>query len=343
MIANLAYADKNRSVDNRVGNTQEGDGWNFRGKGLIQLTGRENYTKANAYTLKYEKTDILKNPDIVSKDIKIAVLTSMAFFKWKGLIAESNGTPKTKKISEKVGNNVVDSHIQKQKAFSEYTSKIFKTSECDWKEIEIKTIGNRAPWMEIALNEARAMKGCYEGDEPMYTKAKSYLVYCKNNADPTDGENGPWCASYMNWCIGKTKNAKNKNQPYSHLKSAGSLAPINHDEYKNIPEPIYGCLVVYKATNGSGKGHTGFLYGKTKDGQYILLGGNQGDSIRFSSYGKSFTYNGVTKVLKGFYIPTDYENKDADKLRDGDIYESSAVVNKKYGIKPAPKKENKSN
>lgn len=343
MIANLAYADKNRNVNNRIGNTQEGDGWNFRGKGLIQLTGRENYNKANAYTLKYEQVDILKNSDIVAKDIKIAVLTSMAFYKWNGLIAKSNGTLRNKLISEEVGNNVGDSHSEKQKAFNDYTSKIFKTSECDWKEIEIKKIGNRAPWMEIALAEAKAMKGCDEGEEPMYTKAKSYLVYCNNNAKPTDGFNGPWCAAYMNWCISKTKNAKNKNEPYSHLNSAGSLAPLNHDEYKNIPEAIYGCLVVYEATNGSGKGHTGFLYGKTKEGQFILLGGNQGDSIRFSGYGKSFTYEGVTKTFKGFYIPSDYEIKDADKLKDSDIYESSVAVNKKYSIKPAPKKENKSN
>lgn len=331
MIANLAYADKNRDINNRVGNTQEGDGWKFRGKGLIQLTGRENYAKANTYTLKYEKIDILKDPDIVAKDIRIAVLTSMAYFKWNGLIAKSNGFPDNKLVSKGVGLEVGNSYVQKQNAFDNYTSKTFKTSECDWKEIEIKIIGNRAPWMEVALNEAKAMKGCYEGEEPMYTKAKSYLVYCKIKAEPTNGDEGPWCAAFMNWCISKTKNAKNK--PFSHLNSAGSLAPINNNKYKKIGEPIYGCLVIYKATNGSGKGHTGFLFGKTKDNRFILLGGNQGDSIRFSSYGKSFTYNGITKAFEGFYIPADYEPKEADKLNDSDIYESVAEINKKFGIK----------
>jgi putative chitinase len=41
-IANYVYMDEFRKY--KMGNTQDGDGWRFRGRGLKQLTGRENYT-----------------------------------------------------------------------------------------------------------------------------------------------------------------------------------------------------------------------------------------------------------------------------------------------------------
>lgn len=46
MIANRVYNDAYRKY--KMGNTQEGDGWRFRGRGLKQLTGRDNYTRFGA-------------------------------------------------------------------------------------------------------------------------------------------------------------------------------------------------------------------------------------------------------------------------------------------------------
>ena len=43
MIANYVYMDEFRKY--KMGNVKDGDGWLFRGRGLKQLTGRENYTK----------------------------------------------------------------------------------------------------------------------------------------------------------------------------------------------------------------------------------------------------------------------------------------------------------
>lgn len=45
-IANYVYQDEFRKY--KMGNVNEGDGWLFRGRGLKQLTGRENYTRFGA-------------------------------------------------------------------------------------------------------------------------------------------------------------------------------------------------------------------------------------------------------------------------------------------------------
>lgn len=47
-IANYVYDDRNPARRNKLGNVRDGDGWKFRGSGLIHLTGRFNYTRFGA-------------------------------------------------------------------------------------------------------------------------------------------------------------------------------------------------------------------------------------------------------------------------------------------------------
>lgn len=56
MIANKVYA-------NRMGNGNEasGDGWKYRGKGFIQLTGKDNYKALSKST----GTDYVANPELL--------------------------------------------------------------------------------------------------------------------------------------------------------------------------------------------------------------------------------------------------------------------------------------
>ena len=69
-IANRVYA-------NRMGNGPEssGDGWKFRGRGFLQLTGHDNYKALSQYI---NRPDIMDNPDLVAGEL--AIESALWFF-----------------------------------------------------------------------------------------------------------------------------------------------------------------------------------------------------------------------------------------------------------------------
>lgn len=73
-IANVVYA--NRMAN---GDTASGDGWRFRGRGYIQLTGKGNYTKFD----KMVAENILEQPDLVAN--KYPLMSAAFFFDSNGL------------------------------------------------------------------------------------------------------------------------------------------------------------------------------------------------------------------------------------------------------------------
>lgn len=72
-----AYLEPDRRAGRRVGNRHEGDGYKFRGRGFIQLTGRGNYAAASRGL--YGDDRLLKNPDLAA-DPEVAA--DIAVFYW---------------------------------------------------------------------------------------------------------------------------------------------------------------------------------------------------------------------------------------------------------------------
>lgn len=68
---NIMYKGMNR-------NTQPDDGWIFRGRGGIQLTGRGTYQRFANYI---KRPDIMTNPDLIAKDIELAARSSAWYWK----------------------------------------------------------------------------------------------------------------------------------------------------------------------------------------------------------------------------------------------------------------------
>lgn len=147
-IANLAYAT-------RPGNEGGEDGWNYRGRGLIQLTAKGTYKEVGkimkVFGMDKEgfECDLVNNRDLVASDLKLAVVASMAYFHYKNCNMHSlcNGNMNVNEISKQVGSNKWEARrlafdgIQKDENGNETkddrcTEKIFELDKCDWDKID---------------------------------------------------------------------------------------------------------------------------------------------------------------------------------------------------------------
>lgn len=91
-IANKVYA-------NRMGNGDEssGEGYKFRGRGLLQITGKENYTKCSLGLFGDKR--LVENPDLISQDKELALMTALWYWDTHNLSSQSDITDVTQIIN----------------------------------------------------------------------------------------------------------------------------------------------------------------------------------------------------------------------------------------------------
>jgi putative chitinase len=114
-IANVVYASRMAN-----GDEASGDGWKFRGRGALQLTGRANYQAFSEYL---GKPEIMTNPDLVATEFSFE--SAMFFFERNKLwaicdqgINDAAILSLTKRING--GTHGLDDRNQKTKKYYEY-------------------------------------------------------------------------------------------------------------------------------------------------------------------------------------------------------------------------------
>lgn len=229
---------------------------------------------------------------------------------------------KKNKLMSNLGQYYID--IEQKK----YSNIIKNIQQNKFKTTDFKF--RRTPWMDIAIKEAIKGKGSAENVFPMLDLSYKYIRFSKGDKGittaPNDNKLGSWCAAYICWTLNK---AGYKVHSKGRMASQ-SFRYFNHKLYRKIKKPIFGAITLYTSSINPLHGHVGYLFGHTKNGKNILLGGNQNNRLKFASYAmKGFG----SYLFNGFYVPIDYKIKKIDYLTEKDIYISANILNRYYGLK----------
>ena len=328
-IANFVYG-------NRYGNGNEasGDGWRFRGSGLIQLTYKDNFKMVNNKIEKLWGKSILTDSgaEDVRKKLELAVLTSMGYFAAKEINRIANGANSDQQIKEVcklIGRNTKfgksKNHEEKTIFFKNKSSKTFKTNECLWgKESDLK--GIMPPWMKVAWEEYEKYKGKHNKQSPLKERICDYF----NNSNYKAGTNeNSWCAAFVTWCLNKSSPSYEEPKGDGDVKARAFTPKGKYKEYywekakvTNDNKPAYGAIAMIRWDTTGGE-HVAFVIGKTKTGRIALLGGNQSIKENGVKIGSGITKSSAKESEIKFYMYPDnfLENSKLYNLTEEDITE----------------------
>lgn len=132
----------------------------------------------------------------------------------------------------------------------------------------------------IWLKQARKYVGLKETKGPQHNPT---IIKFLDEADGTvDGkplqgikdDETPWCATFVSAVL--------EEVGIRSMRSAWARSYLKFGE--TLPGPALGAIVVFE--RGPTSGHVGFVVGKDRSGNIIVLGGNQSDMVKLSPFNR---------------------------------------------------------
>ncbi|MBF4516820.1 hypothetical protein IRZ71_10710 [Flavobacterium sp. ANB] len=159
MLANYAYSNQYGN-----GGFETGDGSKYRGKGLIQLTWKENYEKV------YEKikvvdasVNIVTNPDKILTNIRYAVFSAMGFWQLKKIndvIGNDTNESIANLVTGKINpNDDADAKKRRRENYKNITKTVFKVDECKNGKSSEKGVEGQSEYYTYKSGKIKLIKG----------------------------------------------------------------------------------------------------------------------------------------------------------------------------------------
>lgn len=128
------------------------------------------------------------------------------------------------------------------------------------------------PWFEVAKREIGVHEVAGAGINPRIA-----AYYTATDIGRVNDDAVPWCSAFANWAM---REGGYKGSGHANARSWLFWGQA-------LKEPKLGCVVVFSRPPNEASGHVAFYVGESKaPGNLMVLGGNQGDTVRVAPYAR---------------------------------------------------------